>query len=175
MQTLFLAAALLVVAPSAAEVTDAGETGFTSTYRLEIAAPPARVWDVLVRPALWWESSHSFSGSAANLTLDPVPGGCWCETLANGGVEHMRVVHVAGGEMMRLVGGLGPLQAMPVAGVLTVTLKPSAAGTMLVATYAVAGPGLAGIAAPVDRVLGVQWPRLKAAAEAPGASGAPLR
>jgi hypothetical protein len=48
---------------------------------------------------------------------------------------------------------------------MTITLEPAGSGTELTASYAVAGPGLAGIAAPVDGVLGGQWPRLKAAAE----------
>ena len=54
---------------------------------------------------------------------------------------------------------------MPVAAVLTVTLKPLGAGTELTASYTVSGPGLANIAVPVDGVLGGQWTRLKAAAE----------
>lgn len=156
---------LVLAAPASAEVLDASDTGFTSRHSITVAAPPAKVWDALVRPARWWEGAHSYSGDAANLSIDPRPGGCWCEKTANGGVEHMRVVYVAAGDTLRLTGGLGPLQAMPVAGVLTITLKPSGTGTDLVATYAVAGPGLAGLAAPVDGVLGVQWPRLKAAAE----------
>jgi hypothetical protein len=72
---------------------------------------------------------------------------------------------VARGEMLRMTGGLGPLQARPVSGVMTITLKPAGTGTELTASYGVAGAGVGGFDAPVDRVLGVQWPRLKAAAE----------
>jgi hypothetical protein len=77
----------------------------------------------------------------------------------------MRVVYVAANDTLRMTGGLGPLQAMPVAGVMTITLKPAGAGTALAIDYVVAGPGLAGVGAPVDAVLGSQWARLKAAAE----------
>jgi uncharacterized protein YndB with AHSA1/START domain len=156
---------LLLAGPAAAETRDVSETGFTSEHKLAIAAPPAKVWETLLRPALWWEAGHTYSGDAANLSLDPRPGGCWCEKTAKGGVEHMRIVYVASGEMLRMTGGLGPLQARPVTGVMTITLAPAGAGTELTVSYSVAGAGLNGLAAPVDKVLGVQWPRLKAAAE----------
>jgi len=156
---------LLLAGPAAAETRDVSDTGFTSEHRLVIAAPPAKVWETLVRPGLWWEGGHTYSGDAANLTLDAHPGGCWCEKTARGGVEHMRIVYVASGEMLRMTGGLGPLQAQPVAGVMTITLAPAGTGTAFIARYSVAGAGLGGVAAPVDKVLGVQWPRLKAAAE----------
>jgi uncharacterized protein YndB with AHSA1/START domain len=158
-------AALALAVPASAEVVSSGDSGFTSRHSVSIAAPPAKVWEALVHPGRWWQGDHTYSGDAANLSLDPRPGGCWCEKLPNGGVEHMRVVHVAAGGTLRMVGGLGPLQAMPVTGVMTITLEPAGAGTELVATYVVAGQGLTGVAAPVDKVLATQWSRLKAAAE----------
>lgn len=160
---------LLAAAPAAAEVVGASDTGFTSRHTLTIAAPPARVWETLLRVDRWWDGGHTYSGNAANLSLDARPGGCWCEKSPGRGVEHMRVAFAATNEMLRMTGGLGPLQALPVAGVMTITLKPAGTGTALTIDYAVAGPGLAGLAAPVDRVLAQQWPRLKAAAERTGA------
>ena len=80
----------------------------------------------------------------------------------------MRVLFVAPREMLRMAGGLGPLQAMPVNAVMTVVLMPGAdfKSTVVVLTYAVAGaPGLGGIAGPVDGVLGEQVAGLKSAAE----------
>lgn len=156
---------VLLAAPAAAEVKNSSDTSFAIQHKLTIAAPPAKVWETLLQPARWWDAAHSYSGSAANLSLDARPGGCWCEKTASGGVEHMRIVYLAANDTLRMTGGLGPLQAMPVTAVMTVTLKPAGAGTELTAGYAVAGPGLGGIAAPVDGVLGGQWARLKAAAE----------
>ena len=165
MRTILLAIALTGAMPADADVLKSSDTSFTVQHSRTIAAPPAKVWETLLHPDRWWDGAHSYSGSAANLSLDPRPGGCWCEKTANGGVEHMRIVYLAGGSTLRMVGGLGPLQAMPVTAVLTVTLKHVATGTELTADYAVAGPGLAGIAASVDGVLAGQWTRLKAAAE----------
>ncbi|MDH4745286.1 SRPBCC domain-containing protein [Sphingomonas sp. CBMAI 2297] len=167
---LALAAAVPVAGPAiAGEVTASTETSFTVTEKAVIAAPPARVWTVLIAPSAWWSGEHSWSGSAANLSLDPRPGGCWCEKLPDGGgVEHMRVILVRPGRMLRLSGGLGPLQAFPAGAVMTVTLDPAADGksTTVSVEYAVAGaPGLGRIAAPVDGVLAAQVIRLKAAAE----------
>jgi uncharacterized protein YndB with AHSA1/START domain len=156
---------LLLAAPASAEVVRTSDTHFVIQHKLTIAAPPEKLWEVLVHPDRWWDPAHSYSGNAANLSLDPRPGGCWCEKTASGGVEHMRVVYLAKGETLRMIGGLGPLQAMPVTAVMTITLKPAGTGTELTASYSVAGPSLAGIAKPVDGVLGGQWMRLKAAAE----------
>ena len=156
---------LLLATPASAETVAASDTGFTSRHALTVAAPPAKVWELLLRPGSWWAASHTYSGSAANLSLEARPGGCWCEKTADGGVEHMRVVYVAANDTLRMTGGLGPLQAMPVAGVMTITLKPAGAGTTLAIDYVVAGPGLGGVGALVDQVLGSQWTRLKAAAE----------
>ncbi|ATY34088.1 SRPBCC family protein [Sphingomonas psychrotolerans] len=165
MRTILLAIALAGVTPANADVLKSSDTGFATRHIQTIAAPPAKVWETLLHPDRWWDGAHTYSGNAANLSLDARPGGCWCEKTATGGVEHMRIVYLADGATLRMVGGLGPLQAMPVIAVLTITLKPAAAGTELTADYAVAGPGLTGIAAPVDGVLGGQWTRLKAAAE----------
>ncbi|MBN8811927.1 MULTISPECIES: SRPBCC domain-containing protein [unclassified Sphingomonas] len=161
--------ALAAAAPAAAEVAASTETSFTVVEKGAIAAPPAKVWAALVTPSAWWSGEHSWSGSAANLSLDPRPGGCWCEKLPDGGgVEHMRVIFVRPGKMLRLSGGLGPLQSFPASAVMTVTLDPAPDGksTRVTIEYAVAGaPGLGRIAAPVDGVLAAQLAGLKAAAE----------
>lgn len=169
MRTLSIALALLAMSPAAAEVTATTETSFTVTQKVTVAAPAAKVWAKLIAPSAWWSSAHTWSGSAANLSLDPRVGGCWCEKLPDGGgVEHMRVVFFQPNRMLRLSGTLGPLQSFPASGVMTVTLTPAADGksTAVKVDYAVAGaPGLGQIASPVDGVLGQQVAGLKAAAE----------
>lgn len=168
MKTQLIAFGLLAASPAAAEVTASSDTSFTVTHKVTIAAPVAKVWTTLVTPSAWWSGDHTWSGSSANLSLDPRAGGCWCEKMGEGGAEHMRVLFVAPREMLRMAGGLGPLQAMPVNAVMTVVLMPGAdfKSTVVVLTYAVAGAaGLGGIAGPVDGVLGEQVAGLKSAAE----------
>lgn len=147
-------------------VADVGATGFTVHETVEIAAPPDKVYAALATPAQWWSSTHTFSGSAANLTLDARAGGCWCETLPNGGsVQHLIVVFAAPGKTLRLRGALGPFQGMGVDGALTWSLKPDATGTALTLDYALGGyskAGFADFAKAVDGVLGEQTTRLKA-------------
>ena len=76
------------------------------------------------------ELAAYFSKSAANLTLDAKAGGCWCETLPDGGsVEHLVVVFADPGKTLVMRGALGPLQGLGVEGALSIVLKPAGDGT----------------------------------------------
>jgi uncharacterized protein YndB with AHSA1/START domain len=168
MKAPLLAVAATLAAPAAAEVTKSEPGGFVSVHKLVIAAPPEKVWDTLAKPASWWSKDHSYSGDAANITLDPTPGGCWCEKLKGGAVEHARVIFADRGRVLRVSGAFGPLQSGAVTGTITFALKAEGQGTALTVTYVVGGyhpAGLNSFAAPVDQVLGAQMPGLKAAAE----------
>ena len=99
-----------------AEVVEATASGFSVRQSVQIAAPPERVYAALVSVGSWWSAEHTYSGSAANLRLEPKAGGCWCETLPNAGeVEHMTVVQVVPDKRITLRGALGPLQSSGVA------------------------------------------------------------
>ena len=140
--------------------------GFVIRHDITIAAPPARVYSALVQEVgSWWNPSHSFTGDAKNLSIDARPGGCFCEKYPNGGgVEHMRIVHVAPDRLLRMAGGLGPLQAYGLAGSLGWRLSADGSGTKLELSYTVGGfmpDGFEKIAPAVDRVLGEQAGRLK--------------
>jgi uncharacterized protein YndB with AHSA1/START domain len=147
------------------DVVDRAANGFTVKTTVTIAAPPERVYGVLVRVGDWWDSAHTWSGSARNLRLDPRAGGCWCETLPGGGsVQHAVVVHADPGKLLRLQGTLGPLQASGLAGTLTWELQPAGMCTTATDTYAVGGYVAAGVdslAVPVDGDLSDQLRRLK--------------
>lgn len=162
--------ALSAAGVARAEVTDAQPNGFEVKHVVEIAAPAAAVWAVLVQPSKWWASAHTWSGSAANLSLGAASGGCFCERLPNGGsVLHATTVYAAPGTKLVLSGGLGPLQSSGATGALTFLLAEKGGRTTVTVTYDVGGyfkGGLGKIAAPVDGVIGQQVQGLKAAAEA---------
>ena len=157
--------AAAAVSPACAEVLDVQASGFEVRQSAHIAAPPAQVYAALAQIGHWWSSEHSYSGDAANLSLEPKAGGCFCEALKDGGsVAHMRVVYAAPGKAMRLEGALGPLQGLGVTGHLAWVLTAKDGGTDLVQTYDVGGyakDGFTGWATPVDHVLSEQLARLK--------------
>lgn len=172
MKTMFAAAALALLAAGSAraEVADAQPNGFEVRHQMVIAAPARAVWATLVQPSKWWASAHTWSGSAANLSLGAASGGCFCERLPNGGsVLHMTTVNAAPGQKLVLSGALGPLQNSGASGALTFLLAEKDGQTTVTVTYDVGGylkGGLDKIAAPVDGVLGQQVAGLKTAAEA---------
>jgi len=168
----FLAAiALLAAVPCLAKTSDVSPSGFLSTFREEVDAKPADAWLAITQIGRWWSSEHTYSGDAANLTLDAVAGGCWCERWKGNSVEHARVLHALRGSSLRLEGGLGPLQAMAVNAVLTFSLAAAGERTTLTVTYRVRGDAeahLDRIADGVDAVLGEQVRRLAASLRTAG-------
>jgi uncharacterized protein YndB with AHSA1/START domain len=171
MKTKMIAALALLAAAGAAraEVTDAGPTGFQVRHEVVVAAPASAVWATLVTPSKWWASAHTWSGSAANLSLGAASGGCFCERLPNGGsVLHATTIHAAPGAKLVLSGALGPMQSSGATGALTFLLVEKDGRTTVTVTYDVGGyfrGGIDKIAGPVDGVLGQQVQGLKRAAE----------
>jgi uncharacterized protein YndB with AHSA1/START domain len=166
---LVMAAAVLGAPVAHGEVLERSETHFLVRTSVAIDVPPARVFRALtLEIGRWWDSAHTHFGSASNLSIEPKAGGCFCERLDGRAAEHMRVVFVEPGRTLRLVGGLGPLQELPVSGVMTWTLAETPSGSRLQLTYAVAGHrtgGLGALADAVDGVLAGQVDRLKAYVE----------
>jgi uncharacterized protein YndB with AHSA1/START domain len=162
-------AVLTVPVLARAAVAEVAATGFTVQLTSHIAAPADKIFAVLIAPARWWSSDHTFSGSSSNLTLEAKAGGCWCETLPGGGsVQHLTVIYVAPGKALRLRGALGPLQGMGVNGAMTWSLKPQGQETELSLTYVVGGhdkDGFDALSKAVDGVLSEQLGRLQAVAE----------
>ncbi|MEZ5598308.1 MAG: SRPBCC domain-containing protein [Pseudomonadales bacterium] len=148
-----------------ARVLTVAPDGFVSEHVIDFKATPDVVYSALTQDVgSWWDATHSYTGEAANFSLDARPQGCFCEHFPDGsGVEHMRVVHARPGELLRMTGGLGPLQAMPVTGVMEFQLEATRKGTRLTYRYTVAGnasAGLDALAAPVDAVQLGQLKRL---------------
>lgn len=164
--------ALALPAAAGAKVHEVSDAGFVIRLTGDVAAAPDAVWQDLVRPGGWWAKEHTYSGNAENLAIDPIAGGCFCEVIPDpasprasphGSVEHMRVVYAERGRVLRLSGGLGPLQAEAANGTLTMFLKPVEGGTRIMWEYVVGGymrtkPAV--IAPAVDAVLAQQLGRL---------------
>ena len=167
---LALAVGALVSPVVKAEVRDRSASGFTVRTTVSVAAPADRVYQSLIDPGSWWDKDHTYSGDAKNMTLVAQPGGCFCEKVPGGAVEHGRVVNVSTGKMIRISAALGPLQELAVTGTMTWQIEPAAQGkgSTLTMTYAAAGyspGGLDKLADIVDQVLSRQVQLLKAYSE----------
>jgi hypothetical protein len=158
---------LLCHAPTVrADIVDAGPGGFTVKTSIDIAAiPKAAYIAFVVWIGSWWDAQHTWSGDAKNLSIDARVGGCFCERLpAGGAVQHMSIVWLQPEKVVRMVGGLGPLQELAVSGTMTWEFKPTAGATRVDMTYAVSGyakDGLVPLAKTVDALLADQVSRLK--------------
>lgn len=166
-------AGVAMATPAHSVVTGSSENGFAVENSVDVGADSATVYRLLSQPARWWHGEHSYSGNAANLTLEARAGGCFCETLPGrggeaGSVEHGRIVYAAPGQRLRISGALGPLQAEAVTGTLTFDIAPAARGVRVTMSYVAGGyvrMGAGRMAPLVDRVLAEQLAGLKRAAE----------
>jgi len=159
---------MLCPARGRADVLDHAANGFSIRVAVDVGAPAATVWAALIDVKRWWSADHTFSGNAANLSIDARPGGCFCEQLPNGGVRHLTVVYADSGKLLRLNGGLGPLQDLAVSGAMQWKLTEAAGKTSLELTYKVGGYAPGGVdplASPVNDVLTEQVQRLKSFVE----------
>jgi len=165
----------LITTPARAEVKTVTEQGFSTLHAADVLGTPEDVWKRLMAPKDWWNPAHSWSGSVEGFYIDPQAGGCFCELIQQkdaegklipkGSVEHMRVIFAQPGRVLRMSGGLGPLQAEAVTGTLTVAMEPlkSGGGTRLSFSYVVGGYmrfKTADIAPAVDAVLREQFERM---------------
>lgn len=160
------------------EVLENGPSGFALERTVHIAATPDHVYSALIQPSKWWNSAHTFSGNAANLSLEVKAGGCLCENWSGGSVQHLIVVYAMPGKMLRLRGALGPFQGQGMDGALTFTLKPDAGGTNLQMENVMGGfmkGGLSKWPPLADSMLAEQMLRLKAYVETGAPSVAPTK
>lgn len=167
-----LLASTLFSLPAHGAVKESSDLGFIIERSADVPADAATVWRELLHPGRWWQSAHTWSGNAANMTLDPRAGGCFCEALpqakdmiGRGVAEHMRVIQAAPGRMLRMSGALGPMQGEAVHGTMTISLIPAASGMTIKLEYVVGGymrMKPAQLAPAVDGVLAAQLRSLAA-------------
>ncbi|MEZ5744479.1 MAG: SRPBCC family protein [Sphingomonadaceae bacterium] len=169
LSTAFAAMVACAAIPAQAKLQQQSDHGFVVRHLVSVPASPEEAWERVLHPEDWWSGEHSYSGDAANFTLDARAGGCFCEMLPKqgegieaglrGSVEHMRVVYIEKPRALRMSGGLGPLQAEALTGTLTIFLRPSEVGTQILFEYVVGGyfrMPVEKIAPAVDAVLGQQ-------------------
>lgn len=163
--------ALFAAAGARAETSGVSAAGFTVTFAHEVNAPPDRLWNALTQVQNWWNSAHTWSGKAANMSFDLRAGGCFCESWDGASVMHGTVVYIQPRQALRFFAHLGPLQDRAVNGVLTFVQgasKENKDGSRLRVVYKVSGAadaGLVELAPAVDKVIGEQVKRLIAFAE----------
>ena len=142
------------------EILFLAETGFIIENKIIVKSSREETWAVFTREVdEWWPSDHTWWGETSTLTIDVFAGGCFCEKNDSKSAEHMRVTYVDPNILMRMVGGLGPLQGMGMYGALEWSFTDNEQGTEVVMTYKVNGinpGGLSELAAIVDKVQAMQ-------------------
>lgn len=156
--TLLLSTAAL---PLSAAVIDSTPGGFTIENSIVVPVDAHTAWNALVNDiGQWWPSDHTWSGQARNLTIDARAGGCFCEISSTRQALHMLVTYVEPEKLLRMTGGLGPLQGMGLSGALE--WRYSAAeggGTRITMHYRAGGytpDDLSKLAPVVDQVMAQQ-------------------
>jgi hypothetical protein len=171
MKSLIAILVLAAATPAAAEVVSASANGFEVRETVQLVVPPETAYAAFANIGGWWDPEHSYSGDAANLSLNLVPGGCFCERLpkSGGGLEHLHVTYVEPGKHILFTGALGPLLYEAVAGVMDVQVKRLPGGSEVMLDYKAAGFARGGadkLAVAVDGVLASQLKRFRAYATA---------
>lgn len=168
LRRLAAAFALAAALPAPAATSDVSPGGFLVSLRYETQATPQQLYAALGQVDKWWNGDHTWSGSAANLSLPLQATACFCERWGKNSVEHARVLYAAENSVLRLDGAFGPLQALGVRGILTFAMATREGKTVLQVSYRVVGnasSGLDGFAGPVDGVIAEQAKRLVTYAE----------
>jgi hypothetical protein len=160
----YIAASFACAWSAHAAVTESDAQHLLLDYTITTKAAPAKAYANAADVAHWWASDHTYSGDAKNLHLDARAGGCWCEKWDGGSVQHMSVLLAMPGKMLRLSGGLGPLQSAALDATLSFDFKAVDAGSEIKVRYVIGGffpGGLDKVAGGVDHVLGEQIERLR--------------
>lgn len=158
-----LGATMLIATPAMARLESGAADGFVSTNSALIPLPVGQVWTAMINWSGWWDPAHSYSGTPGAIVLEASAGGRLVERWPGGSTIHANVLSVMPPGLLRLAGGFGPLQSLPVNAILDIVMKPETGGTRLTMTYRVAGTPasrLDTLAAPVDAVMSAGFVRL---------------
>jgi len=151
---------LLLAHISSAKVVSIKDYGFIVENKIQVQSSTKDSWQALTQDVgKWWPEDHTWWGKGENLSIQPQAGGCFCEINDQQSAEHMRISFVDPQKLLRMTGGLGPLQGMGMYGALDWKLAKIDQGTEITLTYSVTGinpDGFSKLAPIVDHVQGLQ-------------------
>lgn len=140
MNRIVLMALLLISTPLSAKVLHSTAAGFAVENSIIVPVDADAAWKALVKDVdRWWPKDHSWFGTEGRFRIDARAGGCFCEIAGKREALHMTVSHVDPGKLLRMLGGLGPLQGMGLHGALEWRLVPIEGGTRITLHYIVGG------------------------------------
>lgn len=122
-------------------VVETSASGFSLSLDVPVNAAPSTTYVCFVKNVgQWWDPDHTHSSDAAKLSFDTTRDGGLIEALPGGGfVRHLQLVTLIPGELIRLEGGLGPLQEHGVHGAMTIQFNSVDKGTVIKLDYNVGG------------------------------------
>jgi uncharacterized protein YndB with AHSA1/START domain len=121
-------------------VVDASPAGFTVENSETVPVTVDAAWQALVADVgRWWPADHTWWGDASKLSIDARAGGCFCEIDGPRQAWHMSVNLVDPGKLLRMTGGLGPLQGLGLHGALEWRFTAVEGGTRITLHYRVGG------------------------------------
>jgi len=170
----------LLLAPFAAQaaIVETTPAGFTVENKRVVPVDAQAAYRALVDNVdAWWPKAHSWWGKEAKFSIDARAGGCFCEIGGERQARHMEVVFVDPPHLLRMTGGLGPLQGMGLHGALEFRFAPQeGGGTQITLWYRSGGytpDDLSKLAPVVDQVQGLQLGGLAAFLGASDAEATP--
>ena len=161
-KTLVIAASVAraIATPASAEVFEKHDDAFVLMFEAAVDRPPDAIIGAIGQLSQWWDSSHTYSGDADNLSLALMRDGCWCEAMPDGSMfEHGRVVTVTD-SMVGINAPFGPLKGVATKSDLVLTWRVEQGVWTLRGIYVVRGPGTGAMAEPVDGVMQIQFDNL---------------
>ena len=143
-----------------ARIVDQAPNGFTVENSEWVPVEPDAAWKAFVNDVgKWWPADHSWWGDASKLSISDKAGGCFCEINGAQQAWHMTVTFVDPGKLMRMTGGLGPLQGMGLNGALEWRFVEEKGGTRITLWYRAGGytpDDLSKFVPVIDQVQGLQ-------------------
>ena len=150
----------MVAPPAPGAVKSSSPAGFVIENSEVVPVDAAAAWRALVEEVdRWWPRDHTWWGQESKLTIEPRAGGCFCEIAGARQARHMEVVFVDPHRLLRMAGGLGPLQGMGLHGALEWRFETVEGGTRITLRYQAGGytpDDLSQFAPVVDKVQGIQ-------------------